>query len=84
MTKQDFIEKWNVGYEDFEQRDEFAIEMSDDLNLLIAHNNSLIINSRQPYTVEDMESAYEAGFTKGLEENPLSFRKWLKLWEDSK
>ena len=31
MTQDQFIEKWNVGYEDFEQKAEFAQEMKNDL-----------------------------------------------------
>lgn len=35
MTIAEFIEKWNVGYEDYEQKAEFAKEMEWDLNKLI-------------------------------------------------
>jgi hypothetical protein len=35
MTIKKFIEKWNVGYEDFEQKQEFAREMKADLKQLI-------------------------------------------------
>jgi hypothetical protein len=35
MNKQEFIEKWNVGYEDFEQKLEFAKEMESDLQSLL-------------------------------------------------
>jgi|JI9StandDraft_2_1071091.scaffolds.fasta_scaffold215312_2 hypothetical protein len=31
MTQDQFIEKWNVGYEDFEQKAEFAQDMKNDL-----------------------------------------------------
>ncbi len=34
MKKQDFIEKWNVGYEDLEQKAEFEAEMLKDLESL--------------------------------------------------
>lgn len=32
MTKQEFIKKWNIAFEDKEQETEFAAEMSNDLN----------------------------------------------------
>jgi len=35
MTTKKFIEKWNVGYEDFEQKKVFAKEMKSDLKRLI-------------------------------------------------
>jgi len=35
MTTKKFIEKWNVGYEDFEQKQEFEREMRKDLKQLI-------------------------------------------------
>ena len=35
MTKQEFIAKWNVGYEDKEEQSEFANEMLSDLDKLI-------------------------------------------------
>jgi len=34
MTKEEFINKWNVGYENIEQQNEFAGEMLSDLNKL--------------------------------------------------
>ena len=34
MTVNEFIEKWNVGYEDLEQKSEFAAEMKSDLESL--------------------------------------------------
>ena len=36
MTKQEFIKKWNVAFEDREQQLEFAREMKNDLNAIIA------------------------------------------------
>jgi hypothetical protein len=44
MTTNQFIDKWNVAYEDREQKEEFASEMKDDLK------------SIKGYTGEDMES----------------------------
>jgi len=35
MTTKKFIEKWNVGYEYLEQKQEFAREMKADLKQLI-------------------------------------------------
>lgn len=32
MTKQEFIDKWNIGYESLEQKSEFAADMEADLN----------------------------------------------------
>jgi hypothetical protein len=34
MDAKEFIEKWNVGYEDLEQKAEFALEMESDLKAL--------------------------------------------------
>jgi hypothetical protein len=34
MDAKEFIEKWNVGYEDLEQKEEFAKEMEADLKAL--------------------------------------------------
>lgn len=34
MTKEEFIKKWNVGYENHEQMHEFAYEMGMDLEAL--------------------------------------------------
>jgi hypothetical protein len=35
MTKEEFIGKWNVAYEDKEQEIEFAIEMKADLDSIV-------------------------------------------------
>lgn len=40
MTKKEFIEKWNVAFEDKEQKEEFASEMSEDLDLVIQCSQS--------------------------------------------
>ena len=36
MNKTEFIKKWNVAYEDKEQQNEFAVEMQQDLDAVIA------------------------------------------------
>jgi hypothetical protein len=35
MKIKEFIEKWNVGYEDKEQKNEFAAEMRKDLDSIV-------------------------------------------------
>lgn len=57
MTTKEFIEKWNVAYENLEQKIEFASEMKDDLK------------SIKGYTGEDME-AYAAWVSLGYSIEP--------------
>lgn len=35
MTKEEFVKKWNIGYESKEQQNEFSVDMKDDLESLI-------------------------------------------------
>lgn len=40
MTKQEFITKWNVAWEDKEQEQEFADEMASDIDSILQHQKS--------------------------------------------
>ena len=47
MTKQGFIKKWNVAFEDREQQLEFAREMQKDLNSIIAGGQSVSLTENE-------------------------------------
>jgi hypothetical protein len=56
MTQDQFIEKWNVGYEDFEQKAEFAQDMKNDLaSLKLAEGSQWVkCSKRLPETIDDV------------------------------
>jgi hypothetical protein len=56
MTQDQFIEKWNVGYEDFEQKAEFAQDMKNDLaSLKLAEGSQWVkVEDGMPEVFEDV------------------------------
>jgi dihydroneopterin aldolase len=49
MKDKKFIDKWNVAFENYEQRDEFAIEMQSDLNAIKKDAIRDFINYKKKY-----------------------------------
>ena len=67
MTKEDFIKKWNVGYEDKEQKIEFAKEMRNDL---IEIKDKKIIELQKILEAQN-EEAVEILVDKALKQNEI-------------
>ena len=70
MDKKEFIELWNVGYEDFEQKAEFAEEMEDNLDNLIQAEIESRMPKQEEIYAESFNSIFRGGFLRGA--------TWLK------
>lgn len=43
MNKEEFIERWNVAFENKEQQMDFYVQMGEDLDMVIANENALLL-----------------------------------------
>lgn len=73
MKKEEFIEKWLVGYEDLEQKAEFSKEMMQDLESLTEPTQLKGLD------LKDLEKRLDEALAK---ETPESLNEWLKKFRE--